>query len=234
MSRSAEWLLRLEADAWLLCTRDAERRLVHSGVPALALDELAKGMRERGARLRVVLGDGWLRYLVLRWPQGVVSREERSAYMAHRFREVHQVAEPDWVLSMDRDVVAFPAFACAAPAPLIAALQLFAKVRGLQLGSITGDFVDRFNLLQRSFSEAPGCLGALAVARGARLSVGLWRDGAWQAVRSRMMGQDASAELQHMLDGWHAELAPAEAGVLYALGIVPAKSRDWRVMQLEA
>ncbi len=234
MSRSTvDCLLRLEADAWVLRTPAGVWRQPHGGGPAPELERLAGDMPPRGTALQVVLGDGWLRYLVLRWPPSVRPGEERAAYMAHRFREVHEVTESDWVFAQDRDAVNFPMLACAAPASLVAALQVFAQAHELRLGSVTGDFVDRFNHLQRSFDETPGTLAALALVRDGRLTVGLWRDGEWQAVHCRMMSEDGPADLDHMLAVWRAELAPAQTGVLYAHGIAPVDCPDWRVVRVD-
>lgn len=235
MSRStADWQLRLEGDAWLLRGAAAAQRLAHEGAPDKALAQLQGGGEMRGGRLHVVLGDGWLRYLVLNWPRGVRRGEERRAFMAHRFREVHGVAEPDWTLALDRDVVDFPALACAVPAALLEAVREFARVRGLRLAGVTGDFADAFNRLQGRFDEPEGCFGALALARAGRLTVGLWRDGAWQAVRSQPLG-GGEAGLGAMLEAWCAGRTPAaQAGVLYAAGHAFALPAGWRQVPLEA
>lgn len=232
MSRSAERLLRLEPDAWLLCDADGERRQPHGGDPAAVLPALGASLRG-GARLKVVLGDGWLRYLVLRWPAGVRTAEERQAFMLHRFRTVHDIAAPDWAFAADRDAVRFPSLACAAPAALITAINMLGRAPGVRLGEVVGDFVDRYNRLQRSFDEAAGTLGALAILDGERLTAGVWRDGAWLAVRSRAVGADAMGDLARMLEGWHTEHAPAGEGTLYACGIAPAALPGWRIVRTE-
>ncbi len=239
MSRStADWLLRLDAEAWVLSGPAGRLEQVHGGVPAAALGELQAQLpvARRGARLRVVLGDAWLRYLVLTWPPGVRRGGERRAYLIHRFREVHQVAAPDWVLSVDRDVVNFPALACAVPAALLAAVQDFAGAARLRLAGVSGDFVDCFNRAQGRFDEAPGSPAALALRRGQRLTVGLWRDGAWRAVRSRVAGEAAAAaELGYLLgDDGAAPARGSEAGVLYTVGAVDAAPPGWRRVALEA
>lgn len=233
MSRSAERLLRLEADAWVLRDAGGERRQPHGGDPAGVLPALGAGLR-RGQRLKVVLGDGWLRYLVLRWPAAVRTAEERHAFMLHRFRAVHDIGEPDWAFALDRDAVRFPALACAAPAALVAGLGAFARAHGLRLGEVVGDFIDRYNGLQGGFDETRGSLGALAVASDQRLTAGVWRDGAWLALRSRPAGADAARDLARMLEGWHAEHAPADKGTLYACGIEPAAAPGWRIVRTEA
>ncbi|WP_153108912.1 hypothetical protein [Propionivibrio limicola] len=237
MSRStADWLLRLEADAWVLHTPAGVQRQAHDGAPESALERLAGDTAARGTRLHTVLGDGWLRYLVMRWPAGVQSREERAIYMAYRFDEVHGASEPEWAFALDRDAVNFPALACAAPASLLAAIQAFAAAHGLRPGRIVGDFVDCFNQLRQRFDEPPGTLAALALIRPERLTVGLWCDGRWQAIRSRTTGNNSAgpnnaAELCHMLAGWHAELAPEQTGMLYVQGPLPVVCAGWSVIQ---
>lgn len=231
-----EWLLRLGADAWLLATPAGTRRQPLDGAPALQLERLEAEPAGRGARLRVVLGDGWLRYLVLHWPRGVRSGAERRAYAAHRFREVHGVAEPEWSLAVDRDAAVFPALGCAVPAVLVGALQAFAEQRGLKLESVTGDFVACFNERRSGFREPPGGFGALAVAREGRITVGLWRDGAWRTLRSQPLGSNEAWEVLRMLETWSLQAVddPAEelpVGVLYAAGFEASAPAGWRVEQ---
>lgn len=228
-------VLRLDAGAWILTTPDGVHRQELDGAPALQLERFERAAAPPRAPLHVVIGDGWLRYLVLRWPAPVRSREERRAYLAHRFREVHGVAAPEWTLAADGDTVSFPLLACAVPAALIGAVRAFADQRRLRLAAVTGDFVASFNAWQPSFREPAGCFGALALARSGRMTVGLWRDGAWQALRSQPLGDDGAAAVRHMLEGWcltagqTAEAGTASAGVLYACGLDAAAPAGWRV-----
>lgn len=232
MSRStADWLLRLEADAWVLHSPAGVQRQAHDGAPEPAMAQLTGDTGARGSRLHTVLGDGWLRYLVMRWPAGVQSREERAAYMAYRFHEVHGTSEPEWAFALDRDAVNFPALACAAPESLLAGIKIFADAHGLRPGRIVGDFVDCFNHLRPRFDEPPGTLAALALIRTGRLTVGLWRDGQWLAVRSRTVGENGAAELCHMLVGWRAELASEQTALLYVRGPLPVVCAGWSVIQ---
>ena len=105
MSRStAETLLRLEREAWVLDGPDGMRRCaLDGGAPASALDALQPPAPARGRALHVRLADAWLRYLVVSWPQGLRTSGERAAFLAHRFGEVHGVGAPEWVVQADRD-----------------------------------------------------------------------------------------------------------------------------------
>lgn len=237
MSRSADWQLRLDGEAWTLHTSDGVQRREVAGVPEVALAHIEARVSNGKRSLSVILGDTWLRYLVIPWPPGMWRGDERRGFMEHRFRRVHEVGEPDWVLTMDRGVVNYPALACAVPAPLLNAVRDFAEVRNLSLASITGDFPASFNACRRRLDEPPGTLAALALLRGSRLTVGLWRDGAWLAVRSQNVAALGADLLQVLLESWRVEFAagggPDERGVLYAAGPVAMGPAAWRRVSVE-
>lgn len=231
MSRSsADLLLCLEAGAWTLGTGPGARRIAFNGaLPAAALEALDAAAASPRRRLQVVLDDSWLRYLVVRWPDALRGRDERQAYLAHRFHEVHGIAEPEWTFAFDRGPVHFPVLACAAQHAVTDGIEAFARARRLRLVGVAGSFVHCFNRLQGRLDSAAGALGALAVARGSRLTVGLWRDGAWQALRSQNVGEHGPQVLRQTLESWTLRAPGADgAGVLYTSGIVPAAPSGWR------
>lgn len=204
MSRStAEALLRLERAAWVLDGPDGTRRCALDGAaPAAVLDALQPPAPARGRPLRVQLADAWLRYLVVNWPPGLRTAGERAAFLAHRFGEVHGVGAPEWVVQADRDAHDLPALGCAAPAAVIAAAQGFAARHGYALAGIEADFIATYNRLRARFREADGEPAALAVVRDGRLTVGLWRSGAWRGVRSQSVRDDGAGALRLMLEAW--------------------------------
>ncbi|HAF54109.1 MAG TPA: hypothetical protein DCL01_02525 [Thauera sp.] len=255
MSRStAETLLRLERDAWVLDGPDGVRRCaLDGGAPAAALDALQPPAPGRGRRLRVRLADAWLRYLVVNWPAGLRTASERAAFLAHRFAEVHGVAAPEWVVQADRDAHDLPALGCAAPAAVIAAAQGFAARHGYLLSGIEADFIATYNRLRGRFHEADGELAALAVVHDGRLTVGLWRSGAWRGVRSQSVRDDGAGALRLMLEAWGRESGFAQApavgaggapagsptgvtrsGVLHAVGYAGTVAEGWRRGEVEA
>ena len=239
MSRStAETLLRLERDAWVLDGPDGTRRCaLEGGAPAAALDALQPPAPGRGRALRVRVADAWLRYLVVNWPQGLRTAGERAAFLAHRFGEVHGVGAPEWVVQADRDAHDLPALGCAAPAAVIAAVQGFAARHGYTLAGIEGGFIATYNRLRARFREPDGEPAALAVLHDGRLTVGLWRSGAWRGVRSQPVRDDGATALRLMLEAWgreadlvHASAAnpdarPALAGAVQAGKMQSANSQ---------
>lgn len=236
---TAEVLLRLEPAAWRLRGPAGELLVALDGAPVEALARF-DGAATRGAgRLKVVLGDGVLRYLALRWPDKVVRAAERRAWLLHRFQTVHGVAEPDWMLVSDRDAVGATALACAVPRALVDGLRAFAAARGLRLIAIAGDFVDAYNAVQAGLDEARGNYGLLALARGGRVTAGLWRKGEWLALRSQAHGPSVAMEVCRMLESWLSDAAPesveprVEPGTLYAVGFAPLVPAGWRASRLK-
>jgi hypothetical protein len=250
VSRStAETLLRLDREAWVLDGPDGTRRCtLDAGAPAVVLDALQPPAPGRGRALRVRIADAWLRYLVVHWPQGLRTGSERAAYLAHRFGEVHGVGAPEWVVQADRDAHDLPALGCAVPAVVIAAVQGFAARHGYALASIEADFVATFNGLRRQFREVEGEQAALVVLHEGRLTVGLWRSGAWRGVRSQSVRDEGGSALRLMLEAWGRDaemvLAPATPvgtkrspvavhgvpgqGVLYSAGYAGPVPEGWR------
>lgn len=244
MSRStADWQLHLESDAWRLLTPEGEQRHAFAGSPETVLAKFT-GTGVRGKQgLRVVLGDAWLRYLILDWPAGLRRGDERRGFMLHRFRLVHDIAEPNWIFAMDRGVENYPALACAMPAWLLNAIRDFAEVRGLRLESVTSDFPVTFGRLRHRFAEPAGSLAAFALQRDTRLTVGLWRDGAWLALRSQTVAVPDVGMLAAMLEGWRLKFArPAAEGedsqacdnILYMAGPAVPLPSAWRCVAVEA
>jgi hypothetical protein len=261
VSRStAETSLRLEREAWVLDGPDGTHRCaLNGGAPAATLDALQPPEPARGRPLRVRLADPWLRYLVVHWPAGLRTASERAAFLAHRFAEVHGVGAPEWVVQADRDAHDLPALGCAAPAAVIAAVQGFAARHGYALAGIEADFIATYNRLRSRFRDADGEPAALAVLRDGRLTVGLWRSGAWRGVRSQAVRDDGASALRLMLDAWgrdtdlvHASAAGAQSalagaeqsglspagatwgGVVHAAGYHGAVPEGWRCGQVEA
>lgn len=237
MSRSADWQLRLDGEAWTLHTTEGVQRQEVAGAPEAMLARIEARPGAGKMSLSVILGDAWLRYLVIAWPPGMRRSDERRAFMAHRFNRVHEIAEPEWCLAMDSSVADYPALACAAPASLLNAVRDFAEARNLRLAGVSGDFPASFNDCIDRLDEPAGTLGALALLRGSRLTVGFWRDGAWLGVRSQNVLAQGEGQLQALLDSWGVEFsvagAPGEAGVLYAAGQLATVGPAWRQVMVD-
>ena len=118
----------------------------------------------------VLLADALVRYLVIHWPAGLRGRSERTAFVAHRFREVHGVASPEWQIIVEPTAGKFPALACAAPAVLIDAVAEWARRHRVRLAGLSGEFVAAYNRARLRVSHR---FGALGLQRGGRLTIGV-------------------------------------------------------------
>jgi hypothetical protein len=215
--------LELSADR----LRVAGREIPLAGPLPGALELLPADLLPRGRRCRVVLDDGLLRYALIRWPAGLGRGAEREAFVAHRLREVHGVAAPDWRWQVDPEPPPRPALACAAPAALVAALRALARQRGWKLVELSGAFAACYNRRRRALA-AP--LGALLVEGAGRFTLGLWRGGEWLAVRSQPASADRAGALGLLLGG-AADDGPG--GTLFVRGPACGAPAGWQVSLLE-
>ncbi|NMG45243.1 hypothetical protein GPA22_16115 [Aromatoleum toluvorans] len=213
----------------------AQKRFAYEWSPDTALAAWAsdpQGGVQRGSRWDVVFADVLVRYLVVQWPAGLRGGAEREAYLAHRFREVHGVAAPDWRIVVERSVTAVPAIACAVPAVHVEAVAAWGRERRLRLGSVTGEFLAVYNRVRPAL-EHP--FGALAVQRNGRITLGLWGDARWQALRSQPLGPAGDASLALYLESLAVSAErQGEPGVLYCVGEGPAVPAGWRKVVLDA
>lgn len=194
-----------------------------------ALAGLPADLLPRGGRLRVVIDDGLLRYTLIHWPAGLARGAERDAYLAHRLRQVHGIAAPQWCWQVDPEPPPRPALACAAPTALVEGLRRLARERGCKLIEISGAFTHRYNRARRRL-KAP--LGALLVEGAGRYTLGLWREGAWAALRSQPAGAERATALNLLLGA--AGVAGEQGGTLYVAGPACAAPPGWRVEALGA
>lgn len=201
------------------------RGVALSGPLPEALQTLPPDLLPRGRRIRVVLDDALLRYALIRWPDGLGRGPERAAFVAHRMKEVHGIAAPEWCWQVDPEPAPRPALACAAPEVLVEGLGALIRGRGCRLVAMTGAFAHRYNQGRPGFA-AP--LGALLVEGADRFTLGVWQGGAWQAVRSQPASVDRASALGLLLG----TAGVAGAGTLYVAGPACAAPAGWQVQPL--
>ena len=177
-----------------------------AGLPALP----ARG------RLHVTIADRHARYLRVDWPAGLKAAE-REAFTAHRFQTVFGDAGA-WAILADQDAVSFPSLACCIPASLLEALRAFASVRRLRLASVEAAFIADYNRACAAFAAD----GGFARLEAGRVTISLWRDGQWRAVRSQAVPVADAMAAARCLGGVLPTLAGTDAapvaGILYLAG----------------
>lgn len=181
-----------------------------------------------GARVVVRIADHHTRYLVVQWPAGVRASREREAWLDHQFKTAHGLDRTEWTVAIDRDPVNDPRIACALPTALLVRLNACVATRKAVTVSLTGDFVDAFNHVGRRIDAVDG---ALAVTRGQRMTLGLWRDGRWQRVVSQVVENGDGAAAQRILTQLRVTGEASAAGVLYSTGEAMQAPAGWTAAQ---
>lgn len=183
------------------------------------------------ARLHVEVADRHARYLRLAWPEGL-RRTERQVWVASRFHSVF--GSGPWLTLADRDAFRLPALAAALPTGLVEALKVWATERRLRLTSLQAAFVADYNRHCRHFHDD----GAFARREDGRLTLGLWRDGQWQAVRSQPLAcAGCSGEALGQLLATLPAARAVAAGTLYIAGSPPPPASlpaGWQALDLES
>lgn len=160
-----------------------------------ALCALLQEPRWHGARLRVVLADHWVRYVVVPWSDRLSSAAERLAHARQLLTSIYGEAVADWELRLSDAAPRMNRVACALPGELLAALRAACAASGMQLLSLQPQLLTAYeawrHLLPRGnawfVSIEPG---SLAAARLTPLG--------WDRVHSIRMGSDWLRELRRL------------------------------------
>ena len=89
-------------------------------------------------------------------------------------------------------------------------------------------FIAAYN---RARSRVADPIGALVLQRRGRLTVGMWRDAAWQALRSQPLGKTDDHTISLVLGSMRGRLG-GEGGVLYCFGPMLDAPAGWRAVTL--
>lgn len=182
---------------------------------AAACSALAAAMTEnmqRHMRVSVVLSDRLVRYLVLPWRAGVVSRAEWRAYALHSFESAYGEVCRDWRLRIDLVPPGRPSLACAIDADLIEALRKIAGASSSRLVAVRPNFIHLFNQRRAALRGSPLWFAATD-ERG--VCMGVLDDGVWRAIRNESAPDGWSAALPGMVSRMQFMVGEPGRGTLY-------------------
>jgi len=180
--------------------------------------------------VRAVISDALLRYLVCRWPRTLRGRVEREAWLAHQFRQVHELDMTQWRVLADADATDAPFVACALPRHLEAELRAMLERAGGRLVSLSGQFVRQYNAHWQQMSDDNG---ALVVLDGARMTLATWLDGHWTRIANRPVAAGDAACAARELTQLKVTGEAAGQGCLYVCGGAVEAPSGWSVSSLE-
>lgn len=181
-----------------------------------ALAGLLDGRKVKPLRVDVQLYDCFVRYLILEWRNGIVTRAEWRSYARHAFSAVHGNAVKDWDLRIDLVPPGRPSLACAVDNALIETLRELVAKRTSRLVGVRPHFVKLFNC--RHFVTQQQEAFWFAVVEERHACLGLQVDKVWRAVRNEAAPDGWQAALPGMIRRVCAGLDQAEGGSLYLCG----------------
>lgn len=172
----------------------AERAALRCAAPAAgaarwapAVESLREWLAARPARraeLHLVLSNRFVRYAVLPWCEGVVTRAEREAQARHQLRATYGDAADAWHVRVADGGHGEPALVCAVDRALLDALQATAEASRVRLAAVQPLLMLAFNRFRRELGRE-ACL--LVLEPGA-LCCAVWSGNRWQAVQVSQVG----------------------------------------------
>lgn len=196
--------------AVLPCVADDPARPWAAACKALA-DAMTENL-QRHMRISVVLSDRLVRYQVLPWRDGVVSRAEWRAYALHSFESAYGEVSRTWRLRIDLVPPGQPSLACAIDADLIEALRTIAGASASRLVAVRPNFVSLFNQRRAALRGSPLWF---AVMEERSLCLGMLENGVWRAVRNESAPDGWLAALPGMVGRTQFMVGGTGSGVLY-------------------
>lgn len=138
----------------------------------------------RGGELQLVLSNRFVRYAVLPWCDGVVTRAEREAQARHQLRAIYGDAADAWHVRVADTGHGEPALVCAVDRALVEAVQALAEGASMRLAAVQPLLMLAFNRFRREMGRE----ACLMVLEPGALCCAVWSDGRWQAVQVSQVG----------------------------------------------
>lgn len=184
----------------------------------------------RNARLRLVIADQWVRYVVVPWSDALTSAAERLAHARELLAGVFGASADDWTVSLSDAPPGMHRLASAVPTALIDGARELATRHGMSLASIQPQLIAAFNTWRR-FLPAGGTAWFVTVEEGSLAALRLCDQGV-DRVHAVRIGPDWGRELRRLQTfGRLASANPTEGHVYVDVpaalqGLRPASSAD--------
>ncbi len=185
-----------------------------------ALAELIDSHPRNPLRIEVQLSDRFVRYQILEWRPGILTRAEWRSYARHVFSSVHGEAVADWDFRIDLVPPGRPSLACAIDNALIETLRELATQRSARLVGVRPQFVRLFNRRHCAARQQEPLWFAAIEDR--HVCLGVQVDKVWRAVRNESAPDGWQAALPGMIRRVRAGLDRAEGGSLHLCGNLAA------------
>jgi hypothetical protein len=147
------------------------------------------------ARVRVILGDHWVRYVVVPWSSALNAGAERLAHARQLLAATYGDPISDWTVCLADAPPLAPRVACAMPPMLLQGIRAACAKRGVHLVSVQPHLIAAYNRWRAALPAAGGWFvtidhGSLAAARLA--------ESGWDRVHTVRIGTDWARELRRL------------------------------------
>jgi hypothetical protein len=163
--------------------------------PLGVLDQLLERSQWRGASLRLVLADCWVRYALVPWAAELRSADEQASHARQVMVRLYGNAVTDWEICLSQSPPGKPRVACAMPAELLLAVRELRARRGIKLTSLQPQLLAAYDNWRHRLPASGAWFvtigeGTLAAARLGR--------GAWDRIHSLRIGCDWTSDLRRL------------------------------------
>jgi hypothetical protein len=180
--------------------------------PLGVLDHLLERSTWRGASLRVVLADCWVRYALVPWAMELRSADEHASHARQVLARLYGDAVSDWEICLSQSPPGRARVACAMPADLLRAVHDIHVRHDMKLGSLQPQLLAAYDNWRHRLPASGAWFvtigeGTLAAARlGPR---------AWDRIHNVRIGSDWTRDLKRLQTFGRLACAHPEEGHVY-------------------
>lgn len=180
--------------------------------PLGVLDQLLERSQWRGASLRVVLADCWVRYALVPWASELRSADEHANHARQVLVRLYGNAVSQWEICVSQSPPGEPRVACAMPAELLFAARQVRARHGLQLTSLQPQLLAAYDNWRHRLPAA----GAWFVTIGeGTLAAARLGPKAWDRIHNVRIGSDWTRDLKRLQTFGRLACAHPEEGHVY-------------------
>jgi hypothetical protein len=160
-----------------------------------ALDQLLSASEWRGAALRVVLSDCWVRYAVVPWSPDLKSPQERFGHACQLLASLYGDAVRGWDVRLSEAPPQHARVACTAPVNLLEDVRSLCARHSVKLLSLQPQLIAAYHNWRHRLPSS----GAWFVTVGAgTLAAACLGEHAWERVYTVRIGTDWPRELKRL------------------------------------
>ena len=208
----AEYEQVVKAHSASVAAAETDSRCSNWSASLATVEQLLAEPQWRGAALRIVIADCWVRYSIVPWAADLRSAPERLAHARQLLASAFGEAVSGWELRLSEAAPGFARVACAMPTELLADVGALAARHQVPLASLQPQLIFAYDNWRCSLPAA----GAWFVTIGdGTLTAVRMGNRAWDRVHSIRIGPDWARELKRLQKFGRLASANTAEGAVY-------------------